>query len=342
MDYTHAYSKLTNNSPASTTVGDTYLVSDRISALPPLVGRFAPSPTGRMHAGNIAASLLAWLVAHATGGHCVLRIEDLDASRSRPEYISQLKQDFEALGLSWEGRVLYQSQRQAIYEEAFQSLQASYPVYPCFCTRADLHAAGAPHPGEHQVYSGRCKARSKLEQKELLSTQQAAWRIAVPDTHDTFTDLLQGPQEQSLRQLCGDFVLRRKDGGFAYQLAVVVDDAEQKVSSVTRGCDLLDSVAAQHFLQDALNLPHPTYAHIPLIVDETGARLAKRNRAAHFDELCVTYGSPQAVLGQVAYALGIIEASQPTTPREILSNMHWDNLYQKRELTWASSMKGHI
>ena len=235
----------------------------------PVVGRFAPSPTGRMHAGNIYAALIAWLVAKSQGGHMVLRIEDLDRERSKSVYIDQIQRDFETLGLFWDEGPYFQHDRDEAYAEAFGRLEARGLLYPCFCTRADLHAASAPHRGEKLVYAGTCRHLSDAEvEARWAAGRTPGWRVAVDSRTIAFEDLVQGTYAQKLDRDCGDFLIRRSDGAFAYQLAVVVDDAAQGVNSVVRGVDLLCSTPQQRYLQDLLGLPHPAYAHVPLLVAE--------------------------------------------------------------------------
>ena len=239
----------------------------------PVVGRFAPSPTGRMHAGNVFAALAAWLVAKSQGGRMVLRIEDLDAERSKPAYIDAVQRDLEALGLTWDEGPYFQHDRTEAYRAAFDGLAARELVYPCFCTRADLHAASAPHRGEKPVYPGTCRELSAAERASRALERTPAQRLRVPHEEVAFTDQVQGSYAQNLAQDCGDFLVCRSDGAFAYQLAVVVDDAEQGVSSVVRGVDLLCSTPQQIYLQSLLGLPHPDYAHVPLLVAERDRRL---------------------------------------------------------------------
>lgn len=295
----------------------------------PVVGRLAPSPTGRMHAGNIFAALTAWLVAKSQGGRIVLRIEDLDAERSRQAYIDAVQRDFEALGLTWDKGPFFQHDRDEAYRAAYERLVERGLVYPCYCTRADLHAQGAPHQGELLVYPGTCRNLSDadregreaaLARREGSAVRQPAHRLQVDEREIGFDDLFQGFYSQRLDAECGDFVVRRSDGAFAYQLAVVVDDAEQGVNSVVRGIDLLCSTPRQLLLHDLLGLPHPEYAHVPLFVAPDGRRLAKRNRDAAFDELVKRFGGPRGIIGHVAFLAGIAPADEPATPEELLES----------------------
>lgn len=285
----------------------------------PVVGRFAPSPTGRMHAGNIFAALMAWLVAKSQGGSIVLRIEDLDRERSKACYIDAVQRDFEALGLTWDKGPYFQHDRDEAYREAFRLLQNKGLVYPCFCSRADLHAASAPHRGEKFVYPGTCKNLTDEQRKDRALTRKPAQRLIVPDAVYAFTDLLQGDYQQNLANECGDFLVQRSDQAFAYQLAVVVDDAAQGVTSVVRGVDLLCSTPQQLYLQDVLGLEHPEYAHIPLVVAEMNRRLSKRDHDAAIDELLARFGSPEAVIGHIAGITGIAATCEPATPEQLLN-----------------------
>ncbi len=291
---------------------------------PAIVGRFAPSPTGVMHAGNIFAALNAWLLAKSQGGRIVLRIEDLDAQRSRREYADKAMRDFEALGLHWDAEPFYQHDRQDAYQDAFERLRGLGLVYPCYCSRAELNAQSAPHGmGEKAVYGGRCRRLSASERAELeeaLARQGRgpSMRLSVPAQTFAFEDAYQGFFSQKLDEECGDFLVKRADGGFAYQLAVVVDDAAQGVNCVARGYDLLVSTPQQVYLQGLLGLEEPRYAHFPLLCAEDGRRLAKRNRDASYDELLAAYGSPEAVLGHVAFVGRLQDEDAPATPEELL------------------------
>lgn len=286
----------------------------------PVVGRFAPSPTGRMHAGNIFAALVAWLVAKSQGGRMVLRVEDLDRERSKPRFVSDVQRDFESLGLTWDEGPYFQHDRDEAYRAAFDALAGRNLVYPCFCTRADLHAASAPHRGEKPVYPGTCRSLSADERsaRAAATGRVPAERLIVPDRVYGLDDLVQGPYTQNLARDCGDFLVRRSDGAFAYQLAVVVDDAEQGVNSVVRGMDLLCSTPQQIYLQELLGLPGAVYAHVPLIVGERDRRLSKRDRDAALDELLVRFKTPAAIIGHIAGLTGLAPSADPVTPEELL------------------------
>lgn len=282
------------------------------------VGRFAPSPTGRMHAGNVFAALMAWLIAKSQGGEIVLRIEDLDRERSKPEFIDGIMRDFEYLGLAWDRGPYFQSDRTDAYEEAFRDLEARGLLYPCFCTRADLHAASAPHRGEKPVYPGTCRRLTAAERIERQQTRNPAARLIVPDEEYALVDLIQGPYRQNLASDCGDFLVRRGDGAFAYQLAVVLDDADEGVNSVVRGVDLLCSTPQQLYLQDLFGFEHPSYAHIPLFTGERDRRLSKRDRDTDMGALRERFATPEALIGHIAGIAGIVETCEPIALDELL------------------------
>lgn len=285
----------------------------------PVVGRFAPSPTGRMHAGNVFAALVAWLVAKSQGGRIVLRIEDLDVDRSKPEFIDAAQRDFETLGLTWDEGPYFQHGRTEAYRCAFDDLASRGLVYPCFCTRADLHAASAPHFGEKLVYPGTCRGLDETARAARARERRPSFRLIVPEDTVCFEDQVQGSVSQNLARECGDFLVRRSDGLFAYQLAVVVDDAAQGVTSVVRGVDLLSSTPQQMYLQRLLGYSTPTYAHVPLFVSRTDRRLSKRDRDAALDELIARFRSPAGVIGHIAWVAGLIDADEPRMPEELLA-----------------------
>ena len=292
----------------------------------PVCGRFAPSPSGRMHLGNLWSCLLAWLAARSVGGGMVLRLEDLDPDRCRPEFCDQVMRDLEWLGLDWDGQPVYQSRRTEVYAEAFRQLEDQGLVYPCFCTRAQRLAASAPHRSDGVVlYSGRCRHLTAEEREALLAQRAPAWRVRVPEETISFRDLIQGTYTQDLAAECGDFILRRSDGVYAYQLAVVVDDAFQGVTQVVRGSDLLDSTPRQLWLQKKLGLPHPEYGHVPLLLSPDGRRLAKRDLDLELSQLKKRLTAPELV-GRLALAAGLIPEYAPVTPRQLLPCFAWDKL----------------
>ena len=275
-----------------------------------------------MHAGNIYAALIAWLVAKSQGGHMVLRIEDLDRERSKSVYIDQIQRDFETLGLFWDEGPYFQHDRDEAYAEAFGRLEARGLLYPCFCTRADLHAASAPHRGEKLVYAGTCRGLTAEQAAEKWKTRAPATRVRVPDETVSFTDGVFGAYSENLARECGDFIIRRSDGVFAYQLAVVVDDALSGVTEVVRGADLLSSTPRQIWLHRLFGFPPPAFFHIPLLCDHDGRRLSKRDEDLDLGRLRQRF-SPEQVVGALAYAAGLTERPEPAAARELIPHFSW-------------------
>lgn len=303
---------------------------------PPVVGRFAPSPSGRMHLGNVFSCLVAWLSARSQGGRIVLRIEDLD-TRCRQEWADALMRDLEWLGLTWDEGPYYQRERIAQYEEALGRLNARGLTYPCFCTRSELHAASAPHASDGTpIYAGTCRGLSAAEVAHREALRPPATRLRVPGLDDTadvveFVDRVYGAQCEALAAECGDFLIRRSDGVFAYQLAVVVDDAAMGVTEVVRGCDLLGSTPRQIYLQNLLGLPHPRYAHVPLLVAEDGRRLSKRDGDLDMGALKERFGTPERLLGWLAGRTGIAPDSGPRSAGELAQLFSWNSVRAHRQ-----------
>lgn len=239
-------------------------------------GRFAPSPTGPLHFGSLVAALGSCLEAHARGGAWRVRMEDVDAPRCSPQAADGILRTLERLGFAWDGEVLVQSRRTARYREALETLRAAGQVYPCGCTRREIADSALAPDGSH-VYPGTC--RDGL----APGRQPRAWRLRVPAETVCFDDAIQGRLCQDMPRDVGDFVLLRADGYFAYQLAVVVDDADQGITHVVRGADLVDSTPRQILLQRLLGVPTPAYAHLPAAVDAAGGKLSKQTRAAPVD-----------------------------------------------------------
>ena len=296
------------------------------------VGRFAPSPSGRIHLGNLLCCLLAWLSARQKGGKVVLRIEDLDTARCKRPYAEQMIEDLCWLGLTWdEGPGVgapdgpyYQSERTALYEQALEKLERMGLVYPCYCTRAELHAASAPHRSDGQaVYPGTCRHLTAAEREK--KTRAPATRLMVPDETWSFTDGHMGHYGENLLHECGDFLLRRSDGMFAYQLAVVVDDAAMGVTEVVRGSDLLSSTPRQLYLYDLLGLKAPEFIHFPLLLAPDGRRLSKRDADAGLDDLRFKL-TAEEILGRLAYLGGFNPTAQPKTAEELLKDFHWEKV----------------
>ena len=306
-----------------------------------VVGRFAPSPSGRMHLGNVMSALLCWLSARSAGGRLVLRIEDIDPERSRDEYARFIIEDLRFLGLDWdEGEgaggahgPYRQSGRTLVYEEALRRLDAMGLLYPCFCSRAELHdVTRAPHASDGRlIYGGRCRNLNVQERAELSARRRPSLRLRVPDETVRFVDGLCGPQAQNLREECGDFIVRRSDGAFAYQLAVVVDDIAMGVTQVVRGRDLLDSTPRQLYLYRLLGARPPAYYHVPLLLAPDGRRLSKRERDLDMGALRARYGAEE-ILGRLAFLTGLRETAAPVEARALAETFSWsrvrrENLY---------------
>ena len=383
-----------------------------------VVGRFAPSPTGRMHLGNVFSSLLAWLSVRSQGGKLVLRIENLDDRARSGPWDALLMDDLRWLGLDWDEGPYYQTDRIDLYADAVRQLDDMGLVYPCFCTRAELHAASAPHASDGTpVYAGTCRGLTAAEVAARSKARPPALRLKVPpvqgiassrgpfesdapeskhskteltdfgnsmpreltfgdcsergvrggaalqDTADGtrggaalqgaaggvrgatasrsaaggyagvmhFEDRTYGPQREVLAEECGDFLVRRSDGVYAYQLAVVVDDADMGVNEVVRGCDLLGSTARQMYLQDLLGYAHPSYAHVPLLVAPDGRRLSKRDRDCDMGVLREHFGTPGALLGRLAYVAGLVPSPEPRTADQLVDEFRWSAVCEHRD-----------
>ncbi len=293
----------------------------------PCVGRFAPTPSGRMHLGNVFSALMAWASARSQNGSFILRIEDLDVRAHNPQYTSYLLDDLQWLGLTWDKGPFYQSKRTELYQEALLRLQQQELLYPCFCSRADLHAAQAPHVSDGAyIYAGTCRNLSRTEREELSKHKIPATRLRVPNKTYTFKDRVYGLISQNLTESCGDFIVQRADGVFAYQLAVVIDDADMGVTEVVRGSDLLSSTPRQLYLQDMLSLSHPLYAHLPLLVAPDGRRLSKRNRDLDLGSLRNQGKTPEEILGFLAYCVGLAEKEEPLSAAQVANRFSWDAL----------------
>ena len=295
-----------------------------------VVGRFAPTPSGKMHLGNVLCCLVAWLSARSQGGKVLLRVEDLDPERSGADYERQIEEDLRWLGLDWDeggleaarGRYC-QSGRSGVYEQYFDILSEKGLIYPCFCSRAELHAADAPHLSDGRYfYPGTCRNLTPEEAAEKAKKRKPAWRVKVPDETVRFTDLHYGPYAENLAAECGDFVVRRADGVFAYQLATAVDDGLMGVTEVVRGRDLIGSTARQLWLQRTLGLPSPVYGHIPLLTDWDGRRLSKRDGDLDLARLREKW-RPEEIIGMLAEAAGILPAYRPVSARELVPLFSW-------------------
>jgi glutamyl-tRNA synthetase len=264
-------------------------------------GRFAPSPTGSLHVGNLRTALLAWLFARAQGARFLVRVEDLDSGRVRPAFEAEQLADLAALGLDWDGPVVRQSERGPMYEAALERLRAAGLLYDCWCTRAEIReAASAPHGALPEgAYPGTCLRLTARELGERrASGRPAALRVRAGGERVALNDRLCGDVDG----VVDDFVVRRNDGAYAYNLAVVVDDADQGIHEVVRGADLLDSTPRQLWLGARLGLPAPRHAHVPLVLGDDGARLAKRHGAVTLREV-----DPAAARTWMLRTLGLSE-----------------------------------
>lgn len=287
--------------------------------------------------GNVYSALLSWLSAKSQGGEWVLRIEDLDPQRCKRDYALQLEDDLRWLGLNWdaggiEDPLYVQSQRGAIYEEYLHRLQELGLTYPCYCSRADILATQAPHESDGRVvYQGTCRPdgtaqkEAFIAQKAATCTHAPATRLCVPDRDIPFIDGHYGPQSINLAKECGDFILRRADGAWAYQLAVVVDDALMGVTEVIRGRDLLQSVPQQLYLYEILGFEAPKFAHLPLLCNLQGQRLCKRDQSLHMGVLRNQYSAPQ-LLGLIAYHAGLIDRPEAISASELIPYFDWNRI----------------
>ena len=290
----------------------------------PSVGRFAPTPSGRMHLGNVFAAMLAWLSVRSKDGTMVLRMEDLDTQRTKSEYAQTLREDLLWLGLDWDTETPPQSQRAGIYDEYFRLLEEKGLLYPCFCTRSQLHSVNAPHLSDGTyVYTGTC--RDLTPQQRAAFDRKPAWRVRVPDRKWQVEDLVQGHYEENLATDCGDFVVRRADGVYVYQLAVTVDDGLAGVTEVVRGMDLLSSAPRQMYLQELFGFQRPTYAHVPMLLAPDGRRLSKRDGDLDLGALRQRM-TPEALLGSLAFSAGLIDKAQPVSARELAKEFSWEKV----------------
>ncbi|WP_301666900.1 tRNA glutamyl-Q(34) synthetase GluQRS [Neisseria basseii] len=280
-------------------------------------GRFAPSPTGLLHIGSLLTAVASYTDARSNGGKWLVRMEDLDPPREMPGAASHILHTLEAFGFEWDGEVAYQSRRYALYEETLCRLQTAGLVYPCHCSRKDWQA-GAAHGADGFVYNGRCRHPG---QRPAPQGKQPAWRIRVPDRDIGFSDGIVGGYAQNLARDIGDFVLLRADGYWAYQLAVVADDAEQGVTHIVRGQDLLVSTPRQIYLQQCLGVPTPQYAHLPLLTNAQGQKWSKQTLAPALD-----LNRREQLLRQVFRYLKLPEAPETDRPAELLdwAVAHWD------------------
>jgi len=288
------------------------------------VGRFAPTPSGRMHLGNVFAAMIAWLSVRSRDGEWILRMEDLDTQRTSEEFARTLREDLLWLGLDWDRETPAQSQRSRVYDRYFEKLMDLGLLYPCYCTRSQLHSVNAPHLSDGTyVYPGTCR-----DLPAPPADRAPAWRVKVPEGTWELTDLAQGPFSQDLTRDCGDFVVRRADGVYVYQLAVTVDDGEAGITEVVRGMDLLGSAPRQMYLQSLFGFPHPQYGHVPMLLAPDGRRLSKRDRDLDLGELKKRM-TPEQLLGNLAHAAGLIENRQAISAQELAHEFSWSKLQKQ-------------
>lgn len=308
---------------------------------PRIAGRFAPSPSGRMHLGNIFTALISWLSVRKAGGRWILRIEDLDPQRSRMEHARMIEDDLHWLCLDWdEGGIVgrgeagpyMQSLRGDIYERCLERLEATGYTYPCFCTRADIMATQAPHQSDGRIiYAGTCRP-AVMPSVSAAVARPHATRLFVPDRDILFNDMVFGCQSVNLSTHCGDFILRRADGAWAYQLAVVVDDALMGVTEVVRGSDLLLSTAQQLYLYDLLGLKAPQFAHVPLVCNAEGRRLSKRDSSLSMAAIRER-STPRQVIGRLAALAGLLPEGEEAAPGELVDLFDWGKIPARETVT---------
>jgi glutamyl-tRNA synthetase len=294
-------------------------------------GRYAPSPTGDLHLGNLRTALLAWLFSRIEGGQFVLRVEDLDRPRTRPGATERMLADLRWLGLDWDEGPDYggpyapytQSERIEIYRHYLQQLQERGLLYPCYCSRAEIQAASAQQGEEGPRYPGTCRHLSAAQRRAYEARgRRPSLRLRVDDERlIAFTDEIAGPITQHVQQTVGDFIIYRSDGIFAYQFAVVVDDALMHINQIVRGADLLSSTPRQILLYQLLGFPLPRFAHVPLMLDEQGQRMAKRAQSMGLEPLRSAGLSPAQVTGRLAASCALLSQEEPITPKELLDHL---------------------
>lgn len=288
------------------------------------VGRFAPTPSGRMHLGNVFAALIAWLSVRSRDGEMVLRMEDLDTQRTSADFAETLRQDLTWLGLDYDRETPPQSKRSDVYDRYFDLLKEKGLLYPCYCTRSQLHSVNAPHLSDGTyVYPGTC--RNLTEAQRDAMSRLPAWRVVVPDRLWALEDRVQGTYTLNLAAECGDMVVRRADGVYVYQLAVTVDDGEAGVTEVVRGMDLLSSAPRQMYLQELFGFPHPEYGHVPMLLAPDGRRLSKRDGDLDLGAIRQRMRAEE-LIGSLAFTAGLIDRHEPISARELAAVFRWENL----------------
>ena len=303
-----------------------------------IVGRFAPTPSGRMHLGNVFAALMAWCSVRSRDGEMVLRMEDLDTQRTSAEFAQILREDLAWLGLDYDRETPAQSTRGETYDHYLAILREKGLLYPCYCTRSQLHSVNAPHLSDGTyVYPGTC--RDLTEAQRAAFSRPPAWRVRVPDRVFLVDDLCQGVSTWNLAADCGDMVVRRADGVHVYQLAVTVDDGEAGVTEVVRGMDLLSSAPRQMYLQELLGFDHPRYGHVPMLLAPDGRRLSKRDRDLDLGALRQRL-KPQQLIGELAFAAGLIEQREALSAKELAGIFSWDHLRGEAIFLDAAALGG--
>ena len=274
-----------------------------------------------MHLGNVFAALIAWLSVRSRDGEMVLRMEDLDTQRTSAEFARTLREDLAWLGLDYDRETLPQSRRSDVYDKYFDRLREKGLLYPCYCTRSQLHGVNAPHLSDGTyVYPGTCR-----NLKEPPAGRTPSWRVMVTDKLWTLEDKCQGHYALNLATDCGDMVVRRADGVYVYQLAVTVDDGEAGVTEVVRGMDLLSSAPRQMYLQELFGFPHPEYGHVPMLLAPDGRRLSKRDRDLDLGQLRQRI-TPEQLIGALAHAAGLTDRKEAVSARELAAHFSWEKL----------------
>ena len=296
-------------------------------------GRFAPTPSGRIHLGNILCAMLSWLSVRSKNGRYLLRIEDLDAMRCPRSLADLIEDDLKWFGIDWAdggsagGDAWYQSCRTAIYDRYFDVLKDKGLLYPCFCSRAELHTAQAPPRSDGTyIYAGTCRNLTPEQIAEKSKRRPPAWRVRVPEREMSFTDGCQGVYTENLAHDCGDFIIRRSDGVYGYQLAVVVDDGLMGVTEVVRGSDLLNSTPRQMYLYEQLGFAIPQFYHMPLLTAPDGRRLSKRDGDLDLGVLREKFGRPEPIVGMLAKAAGLRPTAQPVPLSDLVADFSWDKI----------------
>ena len=289
-----------------------------------VVGRYAPSPTGALHLGNLRTALLAWLHARLHNGRFLLRMDDLDAPRVVANSAEQIIKDLQWMGLDWDDDIYVQSEHLQEYQQALDTLNTQQKIYECFCSRKDIQqAASAPH-GKTGVYPNTCRNLTDKQKQQKRQSKPPSWRIKVPDKIITFEDGCLGNCQQHMLNECGDFIIKRADGLFAYQLAVVMDDIAMGVTDVMRGQDLVDSTARQIFLFEQFNAKPPKFWHVPLMLDEQQQRMSKRDGSQSIQQWLDSGRSKQQLIGYLASSVGLVEFETECEANELLNSLSID------------------